>query len=40
MVILVKIFKTEKAIEIQPVRLTEVHVCGSVQSEKNACKSV
>ena len=34
----VKIFKTEKTIEIQLVRLTEV--CGKVLSEKNACKSV
>ena len=33
----VKIFKTEKAIEIQLVRLTEV--CGKVLSEKNAYKS-
>ena len=31
----VKIFKTEKAKEIQLVRLTEV--CGEVPSEKNAC---
>ena len=38
MVICVKIFKTEKTIEIQLVRLTEV--CGKVLSEKNACKSV
>ena len=38
MVIWVKIFKTEKTIEIQLVRLTEV--CGKVQSEKNAYKSV
>ena len=30
----VKIFKTEKTIEIQLVRLTEV--CGKVLSEKNA----
>ena len=37
-VIWVKIFKTEKAIEIQLVRLTEV--CGKVPSEKNAYKSV
>ena len=47
----VKIFKTEKTIEIQPVRLTEkrephVHtvrlteVCSKVPSEKNAYKSV
>ena len=34
----VKIFKTEKTIGIQLVRLTEV--CGKVQSEKNAYKSV
>ena len=34
----VKIFKTEKTIEIQPVRLTEI--CGQVLSEKNALKSV
>ena len=34
----VKIFKTEKRIEIQLVRLTEV--CGQVLSEKNAYKSV
>ena len=34
----VKIFKTEKKIEIQLVRLTEV--CGKVLSEKNAYKSV
>ena len=34
----VKIFKTEKTIEIKPVRLTEV--CGSVLSEKYAYKSV
>ena len=34
----VKIFKTEKTIEIQLVRLTEV--CGKVLSEKNAYKSV
>ena len=33
-----KIFKTEKTIEIQLVRLTEV--CGKVLSEKNAYKSV
>ena len=38
MVIWVKIFKTEKTIEIQLVRLTEV--CGKVPSEKNAYKSV
>ena len=38
MVIWVKIFKTEKAIEIQLVRLTEV--CGKVLSEKNAYKFV
>ena len=37
-VIWVKIFKTEKTIEIQLVRLTEV--CGKVPSEKNAYKSV
>ena len=34
----VKIFKTEKTIEIQLVGLTEV--CGEVLSEKNAYKSV
>ena len=34
----VKIFKTEKTIEIQLVRLTEV--CVKVLSEKNAYKSV
>ena len=34
----VKIFKTGKTIEIQPVRLTEV--CGKVLSEKNAYKSL
>ena len=34
----VKLFKTEKTIEIQQVRLTEV--CGKVLSEKNAYKSV
>ena len=34
----VKIFKTEKTIEIQLVRLTEV--CSKVLSEKNAYKSV
>ena len=34
----VKIFKTEKTIEIQLVRLIEV--CGKVFSEKNAYKSV
>ena len=38
MVIWVKILKTEKAIEIQLVRPTEV--CGKVPSEKNAYKSV
>ena len=38
MVIRVKIFKTEKTIEIQLVRLTEVF--GKVFSEKNAYKSV
>ena len=38
MVIWVKIIKTEKAIEIQLVRPTEV--CGKVPSEKNAYKSV
>ena len=38
MVIWVNIFKTEKAIETQLVRLTEV--CGKVFSEKNAYKSV
>ena len=38
MVIWVKIFKSEKTIEIQLVRLTEV--CGKVLSEKNAFKSV
>ena len=34
----VKIFKTEKTIAIQLVRLTEV--CGKVLSEKNAYESV
>ena len=34
----VKIFNTEKTIEIQLVRLTEV--CGKVLSEKNDYKSV
>ena len=38
MVKCVKIFKTEKTIEIQLIRLTEV--CGKVLSEKNAYKSV
>ena len=38
MVIWVKIFKTEKTIEIHLVRLTEV--CGQVLSKKNAYKSV
>ena len=38
MVIWVKIFKTEKTIEIQLVRLNEVD--GRVLSEKNAYKSV
>ena len=38
MVKLVKIFKTEKNIEIQQVRPTEV--CGEILSEKNAFKSV
>ena len=38
MVIWLKIFKIEKLIEIQPVRLTEV--CGKVLSEKYAYKSV
>ena len=38
MAIWVKIFKTEKTIEIQLVRLTEV--CGKVLIEKNAYKSV
>ena len=38
MVIRVKIFKTEKTIEIQLVRLNEV--CGKVPSEKNAYKSL
>ena len=37
-VILVKIFKTEKTIEIHLVRLTDV--CGKVLSEKYAYKSV
>ena len=37
-VIWVKIFKTEKTIEIQLVRLTEV--CGKILSEKNVYKSV
>ena len=34
----VKIFKTEKTIEIQLVRLTEV--CSKVLNEKNAYKSI
>ena len=34
----VKVLKTEKTIEMQLVRLTEV--CGQVISEKNAYKSV
>ena len=38
MVIWIKIFKTEKTIEIHLVRLTEV--CGKVLSEKNAYKCV
>ena len=38
MVRLVKTFETEKSIEIQLVRLTEV--CGKILSEKNAYKSV
>ena len=38
MVIWVKIFKTEKIIEIQLVRPTEV--CSKVLSEKNSPKSV
>ena len=38
MVIRFKIFKTEKTIEIQLVRLNEV--CGKVLSEKNAYKLV
>ena len=38
MVIWVKIFKSEKPIEIHLVRLTEV--CGKVLSEKYAYKSV
>ena len=38
MVIWVKIFKTEKNIEMQLVHLTEV--CGKVLSEKNDYKSV
>ena len=38
MVISVKIFRSEKTIEIQLVRLTEV--CGKVLNEKNAYKSV
>ena len=38
MVISVNIFKTEKTIEIQLVRLTEV--CGKVLSERYAYKSV
>ena len=38
MVFWVKIFKTEKTIEIHLVRLTEV--CGKVLSEKYAYKSV
>ena len=38
MVIWVQIFKTEKNIEKQLVRLSEV--CGKIPSEKNAYKSV
>ena len=38
MVIWIKIFKTEKTIEIHLVRLTEA--CGKVLSEKYAYKSV
>ena len=38
MVIWLKIFKTEKTIEIQLVRLAEV--CGKVSTEKNGYKSV
>ena len=38
MVIWVKIFKTEKTLEIHLVRLTEV--CGKVLNEKYAYKSV
>ena len=38
MVIWIKIFKTEKTIEIHLVRLTEVY--GKVSSEKNAYTSV
>ena len=38
MVIWVNIFKTEKTIEIQLVRLTEV--CGRVLCERNVYKSV
>ena len=38
MVIWVKIFKTEKTIEIQQVKLTEVY--GKVLSETNAYKSI
>ena len=38
MVIWVKLFKTEKTLEIHLVRLTEV--CGKVLSEKHAYKSV
>ena len=34
----VKIFKTEKTVEIQPVRLTEVS--GKIPSEKNGYKSL
>ena len=37
-ILCVKIFKTEKTIEIHVVRLTEV--CGKVLSEKYAYKSV
>ena len=38
MIKLVKILKTEKTVELQLVRLTEV--CGKVLSEKNAYKFV
>ena len=40
MVIWVKIFKTEKTIQIHLIRLTHSEVCNKVSSEKYAHKSV
>ena len=40
MVKLVKIFKTVKTIEMQPVSLTEVCARGNVLSERNGYKTV